>query len=148
MSVRAFEVAVPGREALQRVRPRPHHVALTGILGLAAFLNLWNLSQNAYANTYYAAAVRSMLRSWHNFFFVSFDAGGLVSVDKPPLALWLQALSAKVFGFSSFSILLPEALAGVGAVWLLYLLVARYFGRVAGLVAALALAVSDRKSVV
>ncbi|HEX8714394.1 MAG TPA: glycosyltransferase family 39 protein, partial [Solirubrobacteraceae bacterium] len=85
---------------------------------------------------------RSMLKSWHNFFFVSFDPGGLVSVDKPPLALWLQAVSAKVFGFSSFSILLPEALAGVGAVWLLYLLVARYFGRVAGLAAALALAVS------
>jgi 4-amino-4-deoxy-L-arabinose transferase-like glycosyltransferase len=83
-----------------------------------------------------------MLQSWHNFFFVSFDPGGLVSVDKPPLALWVQAASAKLFGFSGFAILLPEALAGVGAVWLLYLLVTRYFGRAAGLVAALALAVS------
>ena len=83
-----------------------------------------------------------MLQSWHNFFFVSFDPGGLVSVDKPPLALWLEAASAKLFGYSGWAILLPEALAGIAAVWLLYLLVARCIGRVAGLVAALALAVS------
>ena len=127
---------------VRRLALRPHHVGLAAVLALAASLDFWNLTQNGYANTYYAGAVRSMLKSWHNFFFVSFDPGGLVSVDKPPLALWLQTLSAKVFGFSSFSILLPEALAGVGAVWLLYLLVARYFGRVAGLAAALALAVS------
>jgi 4-amino-4-deoxy-L-arabinose transferase-like glycosyltransferase len=127
---------------VRRLALRPQHLPLAAILALAACLDFWNLSQNGYANTYYAGAVRSMLKSWHNFFFVSFDPGGLVSVDKPPLALWLQAASAKVFGFSSFSILLPEALAGVGAVWLLYLLVARYFGRVAGLAAALALAVS------
>jgi 4-amino-4-deoxy-L-arabinose transferase-like glycosyltransferase len=127
---------------VRRLAFRPHHMPQAAILALAACLDFWNLTQNGYANTYYAGAVRSMLKSWHNFFFVSFDPGGLVSVDKPPLALWLQALSAKVFGFSSFSILLPEALAGVGAVWLLYLLVTRYFGRVAGLTAALALAVS------
>jgi 4-amino-4-deoxy-L-arabinose transferase-like glycosyltransferase len=130
------------RPRVRRVALRPHHVPLAAILALAACLDFWNLTQNGYANTYYAGAVRSMLKSWHNFLFVSFDPGGLVSVDKPPLTLWLQALSAKVFGFSSFSILLPEALAGVAAVWLLYLLVARYFGRVAGLAAALALAVS------
>ena len=121
---------------------RPHHLALGLILVLAACLDFWSLTQNDYANTYYSGAVRSMIGSWHNFFFVSFDPGGLVSVDKPPLALWLQAASAKAFGYSSFSILLPEALAGVAAVWLLYLLVTRYFGRVAGLLAALALAVS------
>ena len=119
-----------------------HLVALTGVLALAAFLDFFRLSRNGYANTYYAGAVRSMLRSWHNFFFVSFDPGGLVSVDKPPLALWAEAASAKLFGYSGVSILLPEALAGVLSVWVLYLLVARYFGRVAGLVAALALAVS------
>src|SRR5690242_21057907 len=83
-----------------------------------------------------------MLESWHNFFFVSFDPGGLVSVDKPPLALWVEAASAKVFGYSGVAILLPEALAGVAAVWILYALVARHFGRGAGLLAALALAVS------
>ena len=80
---------------------KPHHVPLGRILALAACLDFWSLSQNGYANTYYSGAVRSMLQSWHNFFFVSFDPGGLVSVDKPPLALWLQAASAKAFGFSS-----------------------------------------------
>ena len=119
-----------------------HRAALAAILGLAAFLDLFRLGRNGYANTYYSAAVRSMLGSWHNFLFASFDPGGLVSVDKPPLALWVEAASAKLFGYSGFAILLPEALAGVAAVGLLYLVVARPFGRVAGLVAALALAVS------
>jgi 4-amino-4-deoxy-L-arabinose transferase-like glycosyltransferase len=135
------DLAAP-RTLVRRLTARPHLVPLAGILSLAACLDFWSLTKNGYANTYYSGAVRSMLTSWHDFFFVSFDPGGLVSVDKPPLALWLQAASAKLFGFSSFSILLPQALAGVVAVWILYLLVARYFGRIAGLVAALALAVS------
>ena len=138
------EAASPRAAAagVRRLSASWHLVALTGVLALAAFLDFFRLSRNGYANTYYAAAVRSMLRSWHNCFFVSFDPGGLVSVDKPPLALWAEAASAKLLGYSGLSILLPEALAGVLAVWVLYLLVARYFGRVAGLVAALALAVS------
>jgi 4-amino-4-deoxy-L-arabinose transferase-like glycosyltransferase len=119
-----------------------HRGALAGVVALAAFLNLWGLSRNAYANEYYSAAVRSMLESWHNFFFVAFDPGGLVSVDKPPLALWLQAASAKLFGYGPLSILVPEALWGVGAVLLLYALVTRVWGRTAGLLAALALAVT------
>src|SRR5207302_5715678 len=113
-----------------------------GVLGLSTAMNVVNLSQNGDANTYYAAAVQSMLRSWHNFFFVAADPSWLMTVDKPPLGLWVEAASAKVFGYSSLSMLLPEAIAGVLAVWVLYLLVARFFGRVAGLVAALALAVS------
>jgi 4-amino-4-deoxy-L-arabinose transferase-like glycosyltransferase len=125
-----------------RLSGRWHLAGLAAILAVAAFLDFFHLNRNGYANEYYAGAVRSMLKSWHNFFFVSFDPGGLVSVDKPPLALWLQAASAKVFGYSGWSILLPEALAGVVAVWLLYLLVTRVFGRIAGLVAAFALAVS------
>src|SRR5262249_38673086 len=88
---------------------------LVAILGIAAFVNLWHLTRAGYGNTYYAAAVRSMTQSWHNFFFASFDPGGFITVDKPPVALWIQAAFAKVFGFSGFTILLPEALAGVGA---------------------------------
>src|SRR5439155_7571696 len=95
-----------------------------------------------YANQYYAAAVKSMLTSWHNFFFVAFDPGGFVTIDKPPAGFWVQALSAKLLGFSGFSILLPEALAGVAGVVLVYFLVRRVFGRLASLLAAFALAVT------
>src|SRR5262245_43389193 len=80
---------------------------------VAAMLNLWNLAQNGYGNTYYAVAVQSMLQSWSNFFFGAYDAGGFVTVDKPPVALWIQAISARIFGFSGLALLLPEALAGV-----------------------------------
>ena len=77
-----------------------------------------------------------MLQNWHNFFFVSFDPGGFVSVDKPPLGFWIQAASAKLLGFSGFSILAPEALAGALSVGVLYLIVRRVFTPAAGLLAA------------
>ena len=79
-------------------------------------LNLWALSRNGMANEYYSAAVRSMSTSWHAFLYGSFDAAGVMTVDKPPLALWVQALSVRVFGFSSWSMLVPQALMGVAAV--------------------------------
>jgi 4-amino-4-deoxy-L-arabinose transferase-like glycosyltransferase len=118
-----------------------HRLALAAILVLSAFLNLFRLTSEGYGNSYYAAGVKNMLTSWHNFFFVSFDAG-FVSIDKPPLGLWIQAASAKLFGFSGLSLLLPQALAGVLSVVLLYHLVRRAFGPVAGLIAALVLAVT------
>jgi 4-amino-4-deoxy-L-arabinose transferase-like glycosyltransferase len=111
-------------------------------LAVAAVLNMWNLAQNGYSNTYYAVAVRSMIQSFRNFFFVSYDAGGFISVDKPPVALWIQAISAKIFGFSGLSLLLPEALAGVACVALVYFMVRRIFGTLAGFVAALAMALT------
>ncbi len=117
-------------------------VGLTAVLALAAALNFINLAAEGYGNTYYAAAVKSMLTSWHNFFFASFDAGGFVSVDKPALGLWIQAISAKLFGFSGVSLLAPQALAGVASVGILYLLIRQVWGPAAGLVAALALAVT------
>src|SRR5207302_8477405 len=72
----------------------------------------------------------------------SYDPGGFVTIDKPPVGFWFQVLSARIFGFNSVSILLPQALAGVLAVLLLYYLVRRHFGVVAGLLAALALAIT------
>lgn len=117
-------------------------LSLGGVLLISIFMNFFQLGQNGFANLYYAAAIRSMLDNWRNFLFVSFDPGGFVSVDKPPLGFWLQAASAKVFGFTPFSIFLPQSLAGVFSVWLLYYLVRRHFGVVAGLLAALALAIS------
>jgi 4-amino-4-deoxy-L-arabinose transferase-like glycosyltransferase len=129
------------RARLLGARPGPRHLALVVVLGISALLNTHRLSQNGYANIYYSAGVRSMLRSLHNFFFVSFDPSGLVSVDKPPLGLWVEAASAKLFGFSPMSLLLPEAIMGVLGVALLYRLIARRFGPVAGIASALALAV-------
>lgn len=111
-------------------------------LAVSAILNMWNLVQNGYSNTYYSVAVQSMTQSWKNFFFASYDAGGFITVDKPPVALWIQAISAKILGFSSLSILMPEALAGVASVALVYFLVKRIFGSLAAFVAALAMAVT------
>src|SRR5437764_3647732 len=82
-----------------------------------------------------------MLRSLHNFFFVSFDPGGLIMVDKPPLGLWPQAASAKLFGFGPMALLLPEAIIGVLAVAVLYRMLAPRFGVPAALAGAVALAV-------
>src|SRR5215208_1071848 len=118
-----------------------HLLLLSAVLALSAFLDLSRLTSEGYANVYYAATVKDMLDSWHNFFFASYDAG-FVSVDKPPLGFWIQAASAYLFGFHGWSILLPQALAGVLSVALLYYLVRRSFGPVAGLLAALALALT------
>src|SRR6478672_9690736 len=85
-------------------------------LVVAAVLNMWNLVQNGYSNTYYSVAVQSMLQSWKNFFFAAYDAGSFITVDKPPVALWIQTLSAKLFGFNGVALLLPEALAGIASV--------------------------------
>ncbi len=106
------------------------------------FMNFYQLGQNGFGNLYYAAGVKSMSDNLHNFFFVSFDPGGFVTLDKPPLGFWLQVASVKLFGFTPFAIFLPQALAGVLSVLLLFYLVRRHFGVVAGLLAALALAVS------
>jgi 4-amino-4-deoxy-L-arabinose transferase-like glycosyltransferase len=127
---------VTARKVLQ-----PHRVALTAILALSALLNTYKLSQNAWGNTFYSAGVKSMLGSLHNFLFVSFDQGGLVTIDKPPLGVWPQAVSAKLFGFTPLSLLLPEALIGTITVWVLYLVLSRRLGVFAGLAGALALAV-------
>src|SRR5919107_662233 len=126
---------------MRALGPPWHLLALAAVLLLSTLLSLLWLPSEGYANTYYAATVKNMLTSWSNFFFVSYDAG-FVSVDKPPLGLWIQAASAWLFGFSGLSILLPQAVAGILSVAVLYHLVRRSFGPVAGLLAALALAVT------
>jgi 4-amino-4-deoxy-L-arabinose transferase-like glycosyltransferase len=136
--------AVPVSPSAQRAslpRPRCQHAALAAIMALAAVLNTHRLAQNGYANTFYAAAAKSMLTSLHNFLYVSFDPGGLVTIDKPPLAVWVQVASAKLFGFSPLSLLLPQAIISVIAIAVLYRVLARRLGPAAGLAGALALAV-------
>ena len=109
---------------------------------LSAVLNFANIGIEGYANTFYAAGVKSMLMNFKNFFFASFDPAGFVTIDKPPLGFWIQTISAKLFGFSGWSIILPQALAGVISVWVIYYLVKRSFGSFSGLIAALCLAVT------
>src|SRR5690349_13289527 len=116
--------------------------ALAGLLLVAAALDCLFLGEEGYGNLYYAAGVRSMLTSWHAFFFAAFDPGGFVTIDKPPLGFWLQATSARLLGFSGPSILLPQALAGVLSVAVLYALVRRAYGTVTGLLAGLFLALT------
>ncbi len=112
------------------------------ILLLSFLLHFLWLGQEGLANLYYAAGVKSMLMNWHNFFFVSFDPSGFISIDKPPLGFWLQTISAKLFGFQGWSIILPQALGGVISVYLIYILVRRYHGEGAGLISALVLALT------
>lgn len=126
-----------------RVRSlRPASGALLAILALAAALRFAWLDALGYANHYYTAAVAAMLQSPRNFFFVAAEPGGSVSIDKPPVGLWIEALSALVFGVNGFAVVLPQILAGILSVALLYHLVRRSFGEVAGLLAALALAIT------
>jgi 4-amino-4-deoxy-L-arabinose transferase-like glycosyltransferase len=127
----------PLGDAVAAVRAAPE---VPGLVALSAVLDLWALGQNGWANLYYSAAVRSMASSWHAFLFASLDRTGVQTVDKPPLSLWIQALSVRVFGYHPLSILVPEALMGVASVVLVYDLVRRRFGRVGGAVAGLALA--------
>lgn len=122
--------------------PRLRLIALVAIVILAAAVRFANLAALGYANHYYTAGVVSMLQSWQNFFFVAAEPGGAVSIDKPPVGLWLQTISAAVFGVNGFGVLLPQLLAGVAAVVVLYHLVRRSFGTTAGLLAALALAIT------
>lgn len=115
-------------------------VVLLVILLLAAFLYGYGIWNDQYANTYYTTAVGSMMQSFHNFFFASLDSAGSVTVDKPPVTFWIQTIFALIFGLHGWSVILPQALAGVGSVLLVYLLVKPTFGLTAARLAALAMA--------
>ncbi|MBN9328197.1 MAG: glycosyltransferase family 39 protein, partial [Cellulomonas sp.] len=116
--------------------------AFVGLLLLTAVLFLWNLSASGYANSFYSAAAQAGSRSWSAFLWGASDAGGSITVDKPPAALWVMGLSVRVFGLSSWSILAPQALMGVASVALLYRTVRRHFGATAGLLAGAVLALT------
>jgi len=109
---------------------------------LATVLYTWDLSRVGTGNMFYAAAVKSGTESWKAFLFGSFDRASFITVDKPPASLWVMELSGRVFGFSTSSMLLPEALAGVATVLILYHLVRRFAGEVAAVLAATAMAVT------
>jgi 4-amino-4-deoxy-L-arabinose transferase-like glycosyltransferase len=122
---------------LERVRAELtwQRAGLAALLIGTAIAYLWNLSESGYANSFYAAAVQAGTKSWKALFFGSLDSSNFITVDKPPASLWVMAISGRIFGFSSWSMLVPQALEGVAAVWLLYAAVRRWFGDLAGLAA-------------
>ena len=133
------------------IRPAPdparrlrfaQRAGLAALLVGTAVLYLWGLSESGYANSYYSAAAQAGSQSWRAFFFGSLDAGNAITVDKPPASLWLMALSVRIFGLSSWSILVPQALLGVATVGVLYASVRRSSGHAAGLVAGALLALT------
>src|SRR5579863_4005813 len=116
--------------------------ALFGLLLVTGVLYLVNLSRNGYANDFYAAAVQAGTRSWKAFFFGSFDSSSFITVDKTPASLWVDELSARIFGFGTWTLLVPQALEGIASVLLLYAAVRRWFGSGAGLIAGAVLALT------
>ncbi|KMO08143.1 hypothetical protein TH57_07785, partial [Bacillus amyloliquefaciens] len=74
------------------------------ILLASAFLNMYNIWNDDTVNPYYTAAVTSMLQSFHNFFYASFDAAGFITVDKPPVTYQIQTISALIFGMHGWSV--------------------------------------------
>jgi 4-amino-4-deoxy-L-arabinose transferase-like glycosyltransferase len=117
-------------------------ILVVAIMGLSFALHMINIDTIGDANAYYTAAVKSMLVSWKNFFFVAAEPGGSVTVDKPPLGLWIEAVFAYFLGVSGFSVSLPNILAGVFGIPVLYYLVKKYMGELAGLIAALVMALT------
>ncbi len=115
--------------------PRWVRPAALGLLAATALLYLWGLGASGWANSYYSAAAQAGSVSWKAFLFGSSDAANSITVDKTPLSLWPMALAVRLFGLSSWSVLVPQALEGVAAVGVLYLAVKRWFGASAGLLA-------------
>jgi 4-amino-4-deoxy-L-arabinose transferase-like glycosyltransferase len=113
-----------------------------GLLALTAIAYLWGLSKNGYANEYYAAAVQAGSTSWKAWFFGSFDSSSFITVDKTPASLWVMGLSGRIFGFNTWSMLVPEALMGVASVGFVYVSVRRWFSANAGLLAGAILALT------
>lgn len=118
---------------------RPAFLALMVLSGVLSF---WNLTLSGWANAFYSAAAQAGSQSWEAFFYGSSDAANSITVDKPPASLWAMALSVRVLGLSSFSILLPQVLMGMATLAILYTTVKRYFGAGAGLLAGAVLAVT------
>jgi 4-amino-4-deoxy-L-arabinose transferase-like glycosyltransferase len=116
--------AAGGKRAVPDARPL-RRLELAALLLATAVLYLWNLGASGWANAFYSAAAQAGSQDWAAWFFGSSDAANAITVDKPPASLWVMGLSVRIFGLSSWSVLVPQALMGVGTVWLLYLAVRR-----------------------
>jgi 4-amino-4-deoxy-L-arabinose transferase-like glycosyltransferase len=134
--------AAPAPERRKASTKTVHRIAFFGLLAGTAVLYLWNLTATGYGNEFYAAATQAAAQSWKALLFGSLDPGNTITVDKPPAFLWVSGLFAKAFGFSSWTVLAPQALEGVAAVALLYATVKRTSGPGAALFAGTAFALT------
>ncbi len=121
---------------------RARRASLLALLAGTAVLYVWGLGASGNANDFYAAAVQAGTKSWQALFFGSFDSSNFITVDKPPAALWPMELSGRLFGFNAWSMLVPQAVEGVLAVWLVHATVKRWFGHWAGILAGTLLALT------
>jgi 4-amino-4-deoxy-L-arabinose transferase-like glycosyltransferase len=122
--------------------PRWARPALIGLLASTGLLYMVGLGRNGWANDFYAAAVQAGSTSWKAFFFGSFDSSNFITVDKTPAFLWVMDISARIFGLSYWSVLVPQALEGVATVGVLYATVRRWFGPAAGILAGVVMALT------
>jgi 4-amino-4-deoxy-L-arabinose transferase-like glycosyltransferase len=140
---RAFGgVIKPGFAPLSPLNVVRPPILLGAICVLAGVLYAWGMGTAGWGNPYYSAAVKSMSASLTNFVFGSFDPLGVVTVDKPPMALWPMVISATIFGYHGWSLLLPQVVEGVAAVFLLHRTVRLWAGEHVALLAALVFAVT------
>lgn len=146
--VRIVKTAAGDIKGLSRVRKEyskssfGEMAAFGGLLLFTSIFYLWSLTINGMANSYYAAAAQAVSTSWLAWLFGSLDAANFVSVDKPPISMMIMGLFGRLFGFSSWSMLLPHALAGIVTVALVYLVVRRWYGARAGLIAGAVMALT------
>ncbi|MCU1399941.1 MAG: glycosyl transferase [Acidimicrobiales bacterium] len=139
---------VDDRSGLQRLLRGPAddpawvRPSLLALLVATGVLYMWGLGASGWANSFYSAAVQAGTKSWKAFFFGSSDASNFITVDKPPAALWVMEISARIFGVNAWSILVPQALEGVAAVGLLYATIRRWFSPAAGLIAGAVMALT------
>lgn len=132
------------RPDVASARPGPdwRRWALVVLLVATAVLYLWDLDRSNWANAFYSAAAQAGSQSWKAFLFGSSDAANSITVDKPPLALWLPSLAIRFFGLNAWAILVPQALMGVASVAVLWDAVRRPYGETAGLIAGVVLALT------
>ena len=117
--------AARGARTVRGARQLQQRLELAALLLATAVLYVWNLGASGWANAFYSAAAQAGSQDWTAWFFGSSDAANAITVDKPPASLWVMGLSVRIFGLSSWSVLVPQALMGVGTVWLVYLAVRR-----------------------
>lgn len=125
MSVKEANQFLAPAGPIARDHARWEHIALVGLLAATAASFLWALDRNGWANPYYSAAALAGSQDWKAFFFGSLDSGNVITVDKPPLSIWIMALSVRLFGLNSWSLLVPQALMGIATTWLIYKIIRR-----------------------